>query len=368
MPIRHSTDSHRATKRHGLGPVMMDLQGEALTGEERELLRHPAVGGVILFSRNFSSPEQLEELVREIHALREPHLLVAVDQEGGRVQRFREGFSLLPPVRRFGELYDRAPEAAREAARLAGWLMASELRAVGVDFSFAPVLDLDRGVSGVIGDRAFHSDPKVVARLARAWLAGMREAGMAATGKHFPGHGAVVADSHVDVPVDERSFETILAEDAVPFARLADNALAAVMTAHVIYRNVDRLPATFSRFWIEEVLRGRLGFQGAVFSDDLGMAGAAVAGDILARAEAALAAGCDMILVCNDPEGAGMVVEKLRWPDTPLSHLRLARMHGRPAPARQELLAAPQWKKAVEKMARFTGNGEEGMLFQEPCQ
>jgi len=308
MPIRHSTDSqpHRAVKRHGLGPVMVDLQGEALTGEERELLRHPAVGGVILFSRNFSSPEQLEELVRGIHALREPHLLVAVDQEGGRVQRFREGFSLLPPVRRFGELHDRTPGAAREAARLAGWLMASELRAVGVDFSFAPVLDLDHGVSCVIGDRAFHSDPKVVARLARAWLAGMRDAGMAATGKHFPGHGAVVADSHVDVPVDERR--------------------------------------------IEEVLRGRLGFQGAVFSDDLGMAGAAVAGDIIARAEAALAAGCDMILVCNDPEGAGMVVEK------------------RPAPTRRELLAAPQWKEAVERMARFTGNGEEGMLFQEPCR
>ncbi len=353
----------RAAKPHGLGPVMVDLAGETLTSEEQEFLRHPAVGGVILFSRNFSSPEQLAELIRDIHALREPRLLVAVDQEGGRVQRFREGFTLLPPARRFGELYDRNPDAAVEAARTTGWLMASELRAVGVDFSFAPVLDLDRGMSGVIGDRAFHSGPEAVVRLARAWLSGVREAGMSAVGKHFPGHGAVVADSHVEVPVDSRAFENILDQDVIPFERLMEDGLAAVMTAHVIYDQVDHLPATFSRFWITEVLRDRLGFQGAVFSDDLGMAGAGVVGDLLARAEAALEAGCDMIPVCNDPAGAREVVENLRWPDTPLGHLRLARMHGRPAPPRQELLRDAHWKEAVEKVARLTGSEDETRLL-----
>ncbi len=358
---------HRSSppaRSHGLGPVMVDLQGEQLSGEERELLMHPAVGGVILFSRNFSSPEQVAGLIQDIHSLRDPHLLVAVDQEGGRVQRFREGFTPLPPIRRFGEIYDRHPDRARDLAHAAGWLMARELRAVGVDFSFAPVLDLDRGVSSVIGDRAFHADPKAVVRLALAWQRGMREAGMPAVGKHFPGHGAVAADSHVDVPVDERPFETILAQDVVPFAQLVENGLAAVMTAHVIYEKVDHRPATFSSFWITEVLRKRLGFQGAVFSDDLGMVGAGVVGGMLARAEAALEAGCDMVPVCNDPAGAREVVENLRWRDTPLSHLRLARMHGRPAPPRQALLDDPRWRRVAERVARLVREeGEPGLPY-----
>ncbi len=337
-----------------LGPVMVDLEGLELTAEEQEVLQHPAVGGVILFSRNYFSPGQVTELVQAIHAVREPHLLVAVDHEGGRVQRFREGFTVLPAARRFGELYEKNAKSACDLARTAGWLMARELRAVGVDFSFAPVLDLDLGVSKIIGDRSFHSTADTATRLAHDWMLGMRDAGMAATGKHFPGHGAVVADSHVDIPVDERTFEDILMQDLVPFERMINYGLAAVMTAHVIYEKVDKLPATFSPFWIKEVLRERLGFQGAIFSDDLGMEGASVAGDMVARAEAALEAGCDMIPVCNNPQGTRQVLDGIVWQDRPVGHLRLARMHGRQPLQRQELLADPQWKQAVEKVVKLT--------------
>ncbi len=345
-----------------LGPVMIDLQGLELTVEEREILQHPMVGGVILFSRNYHSPQQLTLLVEQIHALREPHLLVAVDQEGGRVQRFREGFTRLPPARCFGDLYDHDSGRARRLAQTAGWVMARELRAAGVDFSFAPVLDLDRGVSAVIGDRAFHSAPDPATQLAHAWMAGMRSAGMAATGKHFPGHGAVAADSHVAVPVDERNFEDILIEDLVPFERMFGYGLAAVMTAHIIYPRVDSRPATFSPFWLKDVLRERLGFQGAVFSDDLGMEGASVAGDVPARAEAALAAGCDMIPVCNNPQGAVQVLDGLTWQERPLGHLRLARMHGRRSLQRRELLADPEWQRAVAELSSVQFEGEGSLL------
>lgn len=334
-----------------LGPVMVDLSGLELSVQEREILQHPAVGGVILFNRNYSSPGQVTELVQTIHAAREPHLLVAVDHEGGRVQRFRNGFTLLPPARCFGELYDRNPGLARELAQTAGWLMAYELRSVGVDFSFAPVLDLDLGASMVIGDRSFHSAIDSATLLAHAWMVGMKDAGMAATGKHFPGHGAVAADSHIDIPVDNRSFEDVLVQDIVPFERMIGYGLAAVMTAHVIYEKVDRFPATFSSFWIKKILRERLGFQGAVFSDDLGMEGASVAGDMVARAEAALQAGCDMIPVCNNPQGAMQVLDGIVWQDSPVGHLRLARMHGRQPVRRQDMLADPRWQQAVKSLS-----------------
>lgn len=337
-----------------LGPLMLDLSGTTLAAAERERLRHPLVGGVILFSRNYESPDQIEALVREIHALREPQLLVAVDHEGGRVQRFREGFTALPPAAKLGALYDENPQRAARLAQACGWLMARELRAVGVDFSFAPVLDLDRGISRVIGDRSFHSDPEVVANIAHAYMSGMTHAGMAATGKHFPGHGGVEADSHVAVPRDERRFEDIFAEDVLPFERMIHYGLAGIMPAHVIYPAVDAQPAGFSRFWLKEVLRRRLEFQGVIFSDDLSMEGARVAGGILERARAALAAGCDMALVCNDPQGADLVLDGLGPHDDPVSHLRLARMHGRHAVSRGELAGDEEYQQALRMVRNVT--------------
>ncbi len=334
-----------------LGPVMLDLAGTELTGAERERLRHPLVGGVILFARNYESPEQLQRLVAAIHALREPQLLVAVDHEGGRVQRFRAGFSALPPARVFGRIYDDNPKRAKRLAEACGWLMAAELRAAGVDFSFAPVLDIDRGVSAVIGDRAFHSDPEVVADLAHAYMRGMHQAGMAATGKHFPGHGAVAADSHLALPVDERALVDILAEDVVPFERMIHYGLAAIMPAHVVYPRVDAQPAGYSRVWLQDILRRRLGFQGVIFSDDLSMQGARGAGDVVARARAALGAGCDMVLVCNDAPAAERLLDGLGAHDDPVAHLRLVRMHGRPgATGRTQLAAERSYRDAVRML------------------
>ena len=335
-----------------LGPVMLDVAGFELTSEERERLYHPLTGGVILFGRNYQSPEQIEALVRSIHDLRQPPLLVAVDHEGGRVQRFREGFTALPAVARFGEVWDENPARGRRLAETAGWLMATELRVVGVDFSFAPVLDVNRGISRVIGDRAFHASPETVADLAHAYMTGMHRAGMAATGKHFPGHGGVEADSHVAVPVDERSYQDIYMEDIVPFERMVHFGLEGIMPAHVIYPRVDPHPAGFSRFWLQQVLRGELGFEGVIFSDDLSMEGAKVAGGVVARAQAALDAGCDMVLVCNDPAAAGELLHGLGRFDNPAARLRLARMHGRPSITRAALLADAGYREAV----RAVGN------------
>jgi beta-N-acetylhexosaminidase len=333
-----------------LGPLMIDLQGPELTPQERELLLHPAVGGVILFSRNFVSPQQIQRLVEVIHRLRQPPLLVSVDQEGGRVQRFRDGFTELPPARHYGHRWRSDSKYLRRLARVGGWLMAAELRAVGVDFSFAPVLDIDRGNSQVIGDRSFHSRPEAVADLAHAFMAGMHEAGMAAVGKHFPGHGGVSEDSHWVLPVDGRTYADICAEDLVPFGQMIHLGVEAIMVAHVHFPRVDASPAGFSPIWLREVLRRELEFEGAIFSDDLSMAGARSAGSVVERAQRALVAGCDMVVICNDPAGASEAVEGVSLQPDPASQLRLLRMHGRRPQTRSALREDPRWHHAVREI------------------
>ena len=313
----------------GRGPIMLGVEGLTLTEGDRARLADPRVGGVILFRRNFEASVQLRGLTASIRALR-PALLIAVDHEGGRVQRFRtDGFTPIPPMRTLGEQWDCDPRAANEAAFEHGVTIARELRAHDVDFSFTPVLDLDYAASAIIGDRAFHADPIVVADLAGALLRGLKAGGCAAVGKHFPGHGFVTADSHVDTPVDSRPLDTILRTDIVPFAALMQHDLPAVMPAHVVYPAVDPRPAGFSRVWISEILRERLGFDGLVFSDDLEMAGAQSAGDIVARADAAFDAGCDVVLVCNDFHAMDDLLA--RWAPRPQPSLarRWTRMAGR---------------------------------------
>ena len=337
-----------------LGPLMVDVAGLELDADDRELLAHPLVGSVILFARNYADPEQLQRLVAQIHAVRSPRLLVAADQEGGRVQRFRTGFTKLPSLRLVGHQFDLDRAAGLELARRHGWLMASELLALGLDISFAPCVDIDYGLSEVIGDRALHSRASVVGELAVAYMHGMRDAGMAATAKHFPGHGAVVADSHHALPVDRREF-TDLADDLTPYRLLIANGLPAVMVAHVLFPRVDPQPASLSRRWIGGVLREELRFNGAVFADDLSMGGAAAFGDIVERATQALAAGCDVLPVCNSRPSVEQLLDKLHVEPDAASHLRQARLRAHAQPDRATLLASDQWRvcrEALEKCAQ----------------
>ena len=294
------------------GPLMLDLAGLELSAEDRERISHPLVGGVILFTRNYAAPAQLDALTASIRALRDPPPLIGVDHEGGRVQRFRQGFSALPPMRELGRSWDRDAAAAAEEAERIGARIAGELSAHGIDFSFVPVLDLDYERSAVIGNRALHRNPNAVAHLASALRRGLRAGGMAAVGKHFPGHGYVEADSHTESPVDDRSIAVMEKEDLVPFRVLVRQGIEAIMPAHVIYPAVDALPAGFSRVWLQDVLRRQLDFDGLIFSDDLSMAGAKGVGGILVRADAACAAGCDMVLVCNDPDGVSELLSHWR--------------------------------------------------------
>ena len=338
-----------------LGPVVVDIEGTRLTDTERRRLAHPRVGMAILFARNYESPEQLRALTAEIHGLRSPPLLIAVDHEGGRVQRFRQApFTRIAAMARLGRLWDEDVLRASRTATAVGYVMAAELRAHGVDLTFAPVLDLDWGHSGVIGDRALHRDPRVVTMLAAHLAHGMALAGMANCGKHFPGHGWPAADSHVAVPVDGRRRAEILGEDAAPY-RWLGVALAGVMPAHVIYPHVDLRPAGFSARWIKGVLRRRFGFTGAVFSDDLSMEGASVAGGIVERGQAALDAGCDFILACNNPQAADELLAGIRWRRTASFDRRLARVMPRgEASSMEELRREPSYLAAREEVLALT--------------
>lgn len=329
---------------------MIDVVGTVLTDEDRERLRHPAAGAVILFARNYENPLQLIALTDELEKLREPALLVCVDHEGGRVQRFRDGFSAIPAMRELGRLWDRNREAAKETARATAYVIGAELGAHGVDFSFAPVLDLDYGGSSVIGDRALHYDPNAVGALAGAIVQGYADAGMGAVGKHFPGHGFATADTHHDVARDERTRKEIFGKDMLPYRVAIQAGLAAVMPAHVIYPQCDPEPAGYSRYWLQEVLRGKLGFEGLVFSDDLSMAGASTVGGPPERARAALAAGCDMVLLCNDPEGQNQLLESLG--NTALTRLeRWERMKKRGG---RDLRKSVAYREAQESLTALT--------------
>jgi len=338
-----------------LGPLMIDIDGVELSAVDRDILRHPLVGGLILFSRNYESREQVSVLCEEIHSLRKEPLLIAVDHEGGRVQRFTEGFSRIPCMQTLGEFYAENPQRGLNYAQHLAWLMAAELRQVGVDFSFAPVLDLNYGCSEVIGDRAFSSDKKVVSALASAFQQGLSEAGMASIGKHFPGHGAVAPDSHIAIPVDERPFDDILHDDIYPFKALIKAGMKGIMPAHVIYSQLDEKPAGFSEYWLQTVLREQLGFQGAIFSDDLSMHGASVIGDYEQRARQALKAGGDMALVCNDRSAAEQVIDGLNGFQAESESIkRLINMRPTSRPIKGELNQVARWQTAqniIEELA-----------------
>jgi beta-N-acetylhexosaminidase len=332
---------------------MLDVAGPELTDEDRQRLLHPLVGGVILFARHFKDRTQLRKLTRQIHKLKKPKLLIAVDHEGGRVQRFREdGFTTLPAMAQLGAIWMNDPMRAMSLATACGLVMAAELRACGVDLSFAPVLDLDYGVSEVIGNRSFHRDARVVTMLARALAQGMAMVGMAACGKHFPGHGAVSEDSHHDMPVDHRTLTRILQEDAAPYLWLGDLVMPAVMPAHVIYPKVDGKPAGFSAKWIGDILRGQLHYDGVVFSDDLTMEGASVAGDITARAQAALGAGCDVVLVCNRPDLSDELLAHLRYKPSGKSTERIARL--KPKSKARDWSSLKRWPAYQRALAMVT--------------
>lgn len=334
-----------------IAPVMIDLEGLELQAEEKELLVHPLTGGIIFFSRNYESVDQLTQLIKEVRKVTKTNkkeFLIAVDHEGGRVQRFRKEFTQLPAIANLATSVNPQQNAFSHA-----WLMAAEVRAMDIDFSFAPVLDINYGISGVIGDRSFNRDPDVISQLAIEYIKGMREAGMASTGKHFPGHGAVVEDSHHEIPVDRRSKDEIWQQDIIPFVNLINQGLDAVMPAHVIYESLDDKPAGFSSFWLQQILREELNFDGVIFSDDLTMEGASVAGDFASRAEAAITAGCDMVLVCNNREGAIQVLDKAKLEQTEASALRLLRMKGKPFMNWSALLDSKRWSESVDEVTQL---------------
>jgi len=337
-----------------LGPLMLDVAGLTLTDEEKKILGSPLVGGLILFTRNYSTQKQLQSLIAEIRQA-SPDIIIAVDHEGGRVQRFREGFTRIPPMAVLGKLYKNDKNAAIQLSQDCGWLMAAELIAYDIDISFAPILDRDHGISSIIGDRAFSDCVEDIVVLTQAFIKGMSEAGMASTGKHFPGHGGVAADSHIDIPVDERTLGELRENDISVFGPVINSGLNAIMPAHIIYPKVDSFAAGFSRYWLQTILRNELKFEGVIFSDDLGMEGATVAGSFSERAEAALSAGCDMVLVCNNPEGAAQVLSYLEQRETqPNQRLNAMRLKPELKQLPNELTEFPRWQTTCERLAKLT--------------
>jgi beta-N-acetylhexosaminidase len=342
-----------------VGPVILDLKGPELEAEEREILQHPLVGGIILFSRHYESPVQIAALCSAIHSVRREPLLIAVDHEGGRVQRFRTGFTPLPPMRQLGIIYDKDPTAAMALAEACGWLIASELFSVNVDLSFTPVLDLDRMNHTAIGDRAFHSDPLIVSLLARAFIQGMHHVGMAVTGKHFPGHGGVIVDSHVDTPIDARSYEEVAALDMIPFIKLIQqNLLDAVMPAHILFQATDEHPVGFSSYWLKSILRERLGFKGIIISDDLNMKGAAAIGNYAERAKSALQAGCDLVLICNNRQGALQILDGLSAETLESDKIKPLLKAKSFELNYGALVKSNEWKEKHNRVVRLTEQGE----------
>ncbi|MFT5504049.1 MAG: beta-N-acetylhexosaminidase [Gammaproteobacteria bacterium] len=335
------------------GPLICDIAGLELDNSDRSRLQNSLVGGVILFSRNYESPQQLKRLTAELHDLRKQPLLISVDHEGGRVQRFRDGLQIIPPMRQIGNYYQKNPQAALEFSTLTGWLMATELLAYGVDLSFAPILDVGDAVSDVIGDRAFHEDPEIISQLTKSWVAGMNEAGMAAVGKHFPGHGSVKGDSHHLIPVDDRPIEKIKARDLIPFKALCAHQIQGIMMAHVIYSRVDEQPAGYSSIWIKNYLRDALGFRGLVFSDDLSMRGAESAGGFAERARLSLSAGCDVLLVCNNPDGVDEVLDALDGYKNDALQARWNSFNKCQRKFDESVFQREKWLSAVLKLERF---------------
>jgi len=346
-----------------LGSVMVDIAGTQLQSHEIERLMDPLVAGVILFTRNFESVEQLKALTDAVHALRHPRLLIGVDHEGGRVQRFRAGFTHIPPMRVLGQLHETNPQLSYDYAEKIGWLLATELLAVGVDFSFAPVVDLDYGGSKVIGDRAFAMNPQTVSALAFHVMSGMRKAGMASVAKHFPGHGFIEADTHTEMAIDGRSFAEIEQKDLQPFLNLIENGVDAVMPAHVIYSQVDSKPAGFSAHWLQTVLRQTCHFEGAIISDDMSMKAATEFGTASERVLSALQAGCDLVLVCNDPDAADEVLSKVNWHATALSHARLIRLHAHKKMDYNKLQYNPLWQAAVSVVKHLNQKNDQQELI-----
>ena len=335
-----------------LGSVMIDIEGLRLTEVDRKRLLNPLVAGVILFSRHFESVEQLQQLTTEIHQLRHPRLLIAVDHEGGRVQRFRDGFTRLPAMKKLGELYETDKQTGQKFAETVGWLLATELLVCGVDFSFAPVVDLDYGTSGVIGDRAFAENAHIVSDLAYHLMAGMHKAGMASVAKHFPGHGYIKEDTHTEIAIDNRSFDELSEHDIQPFLHLIANQVESIMPAHVIYPQIDDKPVGFSKKWLD-ILRNQCHFNGVIVSDDISMLAVAGFGKPSERVQLALDSGCDLVLVCNDLEATDEVLSNLKPVQNALAHARMIRMHGKPMMQFSQLKTNPLWQTASSKVNHF---------------